>query len=93
MRAWLEARPYATVGLVGLICLLVIVVGTSSCGGGVPGNGNGNDGRKTKYDNVRVQKIALTDSEGGGFVLCISDFADGAGLALSCDFSQAGKPR
>lgn len=82
-------------GPMGFVVALIVFAGLlSSCGGGgLPGTGNGNDGRKTKYDNVRVQKIALTDSEGGGFVLCISDFADGAGLALDCDFSQAGKPR
>lgn len=83
MRAWLEARPYATVGLVGLMCLLAIVVGTSSCGG-VPGASNGNDGRKTKYDNVRVQKIALTADEGGGTVVCITDYH--SGIAISCNW-------
>lgn len=77
-------------GAIVIGAFLVLIGLLASCGGSVPGASNQNDGRKTKYDNVRVQKIALTNDEGGGFVLCITDFHEGQ--AIACDFSQAGRP-
>ena len=61
----------------------IIAVAATACGGGSL-TSNGNDGRKTKYDNVRVQVITLTPAEGGGSVVCISDYQ--SGIALSCDW-------
>lgn len=78
LRALWNGNPVATIFL-GLVLLAILIVLLAGCGGA---DESKQDGRSTGYDNVRVQKIVLSADEGGGYLICVSDYHQG--IAISC---------